>query len=260
MLTSLPVRHLVSRLPRGRVRLIKLLTKYKAKEKTLALIGHLKGVRMCLDMSDLFQAQMAFGIYQVECVDWLKRLTREGDVVLVAGAHIGYMPLALANLGCRVICFEADPSNIQKCKRNLSLNPELPITLIPSALGETDGVLSFWASDVSSHSSFAVEHHRGERVEVAVRRGDAALAEIGVSSIDGILLDVEGWECHALKGLRGVLSKQLRWAVIECAEWALELAGASTAELKAMIDALGLAVLDTADSDLICETYLSLVN
>ncbi len=208
---------------------------------------------MRLDMANPFQAMMAFGTYQPAILRQLQTLARSGETVLVAGAHVGYIPLALASLGCRVICFEADPRNIESCNYNLSLNPQLNVSLIPAGLSDKDRTLPFWVADTDTQSSFAVSHRANRQVQVPVRQGDDAIMELGVESFDGILLDVEGWECHALEGLRQTLSRKLpRWAIIECAAWALEGAGKSPADLTILIESFGWRINIQIAGDLIC--------
>lgn len=251
-LISLPVRNFISRLPRGRGRLAKILAG-KTRREIVQLPGLQAGVKMQLDLGESFQRLMAFGAYQPDLFQTLGKHVRKQDRVLMAGANIGYVPLALANMGCRVVCFEADPRNVEVCRQNLALNPQFDIRLVGAGLSDQAGTLSFWQSDTDSQSSFAVAHHATKQVQVAVRAGDEALRELDIQMLDGIVLDVEGWECHALEGLRQTISSNIpRWAIIECAPWALEGAGKSSVDLHKLIESLGWHVTNPGQEDLVC--------
>jgi hypothetical protein len=101
-------------------------------------------------------------------------------------------------------------------------------------------------------SSFSIPHNSNEKAIVNVRRGDDVLRELGISYLDGLLLDLEGWESHALEGLSETLKTPPRWAIIECFEVALENAGSSRQALLSQIEAIGLRVDKAIDGDLIC--------
>lgn len=74
-----------------------------------------------------------------------------------------------------------------------------------------------------------------------------------MSEIDGLVLDVEGWELKALTGLANTLArKRPRWAVIECADWALRGAGTSEQALRGHIADVGWTICDQIGDDLIC--------
>jgi FkbM family methyltransferase len=253
ILSSVLVRRLISNLSRGGPRLTKMLTQKFPEKRVFELTKPLQGVQMQFDTSDIFEAQMAFGTYQPRLLTEIKRLSRPGDQVIMAGAALGYVPLALANLGCKVIAMEADPRNYEKCRDNIALNKNLEVVLFGEGLSDVNATELIWLSDVGTHSSFAAQHHATTQGEAKVRRGDDVLQELRVSEIDGIVLDVEGWEIHALEGLRETFTKKLpRWAIIECADWALQAAGKSEAELRELIGSFGWKVTEEIGSDLVC--------
>ena len=250
MSSSKLVRRFVSRLPRGKGIAGRLISRH-GRTDTFEMIGPLEGLRMQLDTADQFQALMSCGAYQGDLVAELQRTVKPNDVILTAGAHVGYMMLAMARMGGRVIGFECDPNLADLCQRNLDLN-SLNTTLIRAGLGSEDTDLEMNISEHPGQSSFGVAHYSESKATVKVRRGDNVLKELGLERLDGLLIDVEGWECHLLRGLSETLAKQTpRWAVIECADWALDQAGSSVAELRSMIRDIGWETTEMG-SDLIC--------
>jgi FkbM family methyltransferase len=250
LLSNSVFRQYVSRLPRGRQRAARWLMHDSAPQ--VFLIPH-HGYQMYLDPRDPFQREMACGVYHPELMSALADLVKPGDNILNAGAHVGYLLLWLAQLGGRVIGFEADRRTAEVCEKNIALNPKLHCTLVPMGLGAEDGTLQLWVSDLPSNSSFAYPHLADANVAVRVRKGDEVLHEFGVDHLDGLVLDLEGWEMSALEGMRTTLEYQPpRWAVIECADWALQCAGSSENALRATIASLGLEVVKELGGDLIC--------
>jgi FkbM family methyltransferase len=220
-----------------------LISRHYPKEQVFELVGRLQHA-MYLDTADPFQADIAFGAYQPELLKAIFRLARPGDVVLTAGAHLGYVALAISRAvgpQGRVLAFEAEPGMAEKCARNLALNQvEGMIDLYPCALGSANAELEMSISSTAGQSSFAIGHHRIGGARVAVRKGDEVMAELGITEIDGMVLDVEGWEMEILAGLGKTLANHLpRWAIVECWDVALKAAGSSAAELVQELNKLG---------------------
>lgn len=242
------LRSLVQFLPRGQNRVAHLITR---RSGTFEMVGPLSGLQMNLDTSDQFQAEMACGVYQSELVKELQSLINPGDVVLTAGTHLGYMMLAMARMGATVIGCECDPNLIELCQANLDLNDE-DVRLLPVGLGSRDEKLEMNISVHAGQSSFSIAHYSTEKRTVKIRRGDDLLRELGIDQIDGLLLDVEGWECEVLSGLNETLVKTPRWAVIECFEVALRDAGNSGEQLRSQIKAIGWRIEKEIGADLFC--------
>lgn len=246
-----PVRQLISHLPRGQGMAGRFISRHLPSAEVFEMIGPLHGLRMHLDTADPLQVQMSCGAYQPELIKELSRMVRPGDVVLTAGAHVGYMMLAMANMGARVIGFECDPRLLEVCQQNLALN-SLNATLVPVGLGSEDSELEMNASSHPGLSSFSIPHYSESKVRVSVRRADDVLREMGLDRLDGLLIDVEGWECHLLAGLRETLLRSRpRWAIVECFEVALREAGSSAGELMEMLQGFGWKVSER-NGDLIC--------
>src|SRR2546429_8940749 len=112
LLTSRTVRRFVASSPRGRSRVARLISRHYPKAKIFSLVGPFAQSSMYLDTSDPFQADMAFGAYQPSAIDAIFRLARPNDVVLTAGAQMGFVALApapAARPGGTGGAFEAEP-------------------------------------------------------------------------------------------------------------------------------------------------------
>jgi FkbM family methyltransferase len=205
-------------------------------------------IRLTVNPRDPFQLEMWLGAYQPHVVAFLRHAIQPGDRVLVAGTHVGYVATLAARLtGPRgvVVTAEPDPSACECAKKNLSLldTRAAPVHLLEAGLSNESATKSLHQSHVLGHSSFAAPHHADGTTSVRVSRGDEWLTGLGIDALDVIVLDVEGWECHALQGLSAVIERSANLkALIEVSEWALRDAGRSVAELFQWLDRAGFEV------------------
>ncbi|MFP5224316.1 MAG: FkbM family methyltransferase, partial [Actinomycetota bacterium] len=103
-------------------------------------------VRMDIDFADRVQRAEAFWAYESGELRALGRLVRPGDIVLDLGGHVGYHALHLARAVGRagkVLTFEPNPANLVQLRRNIALNPELPIQVVAAAAGRAGGTAAF---------------------------------------------------------------------------------------------------------------------
>jgi FkbM family methyltransferase len=158
--------------------------------------------------------------------------------VLCAGLHVGYvagLARVLAGPSGHVYAAEPDVNARTVAGRNLALGDQsrlAPIEIYAGGLSDQPGEIHLHESWRLGHSSFGAHHHHArDRVE-PVTRGDDWLQSLGIRAIDALVLDVEGWEVHALRGLTAVIeaSPKLR-ALVEVSDWALKTAGNTPADL-----------------------------
>ncbi|MDA2895472.1 FkbM family methyltransferase [Mycolicibacterium sp. BiH015] len=124
------------------------------------------------------------------------------DAVLVdVGAHNGTVTALFLDRGWSVIAYEPDPSNREQFLRRIGDNPR--VQLSTAAVSDTaSGSASFFTSSVSTGiSSLAAFHESHEPtavVDVVTLAED--LRARGVSRVDFLKIDIEGFDFFALKG------------------------------------------------------------
>ncbi len=275
------VRTLVSRLPRGRGRTARLLSRIFRRPFVDVVAPYELGVRLTIDPRDAFQMEIWLGAYQPHVVAFLRNAVAPGARVLCAGLHVGYVAALarrLAGPTGLVVAADPDPNAFACAVANLRLGRGdmlAPVHLFAGGLSDRAGELSLYRSSVMGHSSFAAPHHGAEVRTVPLVRGDDWLIALGVPELDVMVLDVEGWEVQVLRGLGGTISRSrnLR-ALVEVSEWALREAGstrhalyeywtergftmrwAREARTGAPLGVSGpaLAELSDVDGDLVCE-------
>lgn len=143
----------------------------------------------------------------------VEKLSHDAQEVLIAGSHIGLMVLharkAMASPTGRVHTFEPIPSLYEIAKKNFALNDQLGTIMIErSALGDTPGTVTMTDDRLRSKiiDPNAPTRHQTEQVSVTTIDDYALKNEI--TYFDFVLLDVEGYEFHALSGMKKLLSKK----------------------------------------------------
>ncbi|OYQ37152.1 hypothetical protein CHU95_02050 [Niveispirillum lacus] len=135
-------------------------------------------------------------------------------VMLDVGAHFGSSSQYFVNRGWRIFCFEPDPANRAKLETRFSGQEGLSIHAV--ALGEAEAAsVPFFTSTestgISSLLAFRDSHTCAEHVPVTTI--DAFTREHGITRVDFLKIDAEGWDFRVLKG---VPWDRLRPDVIEC--------------------------------------------
>lgn len=275
------IRTLASRLPRGRARTARLLSRLLRVPFVDVVAPYDLGVHLTIDPRDAFQVEIWLGAYQPHVVAFLSHAVTPGARVLCAGLHVGYVAALarrLAGPAGLVVAADPDPRAFACAVANLRLGIPgalAPVHLFAGGLSDMPGELRLYQSAVMGHSSFAAPHQGIEVRNAPLVRGDDWLRALGVSSLDVMVLDVEGWELQVLRGLSDVISRSTRLrALVEVSEWALREAGTTRQALYEYwadrgftmrwarqacpgaplgVSGPSLAELSSVDGDLVCE-------
>lgn len=152
------------------------------------------------------------GTYELEFAAAIAREVRHGDVCYDIGGYRGYMAGTMALAGAsKVVVFEPLPENQRALRRLCELNPELPIELLPVAVGNIDGSMRLRIMADSSmgklvSSSFQAEAASIGEMDVDIRRIDTEVEMGKIPPPNLIKVDVEGAEFDVLQGAAGVLT------------------------------------------------------
>lgn len=182
--------------------------------------------------------------WEQESLIWCRRLLRPGMVAVDIGAHIGYYTRIFSRLvgdSGRVLSFEPSSENFPVLSKNLSAGKYRNVTLFNKAVGaeNTTGTL-FVSPGHSNHSLNAgfTESVGQEQVEIVPL--DLVLSQQGISRVDFIKVDVEGFEIHVLNGLMNVVKNSSEiHMLVEYNPAALQSGGFQPVDLLTLIKDLG---------------------
>jgi FkbM family methyltransferase len=144
--------------------------------------------------------------YEPKMQKAFEQIIRPGFVVYDVGSHAGFHALANALLvgpTGRVIAFEPRESNQISIQKQISLNPELPVQVMPWAVSDHDGTAMF---DDSVSSAEGGIRPSGKTV-VQTRTIDSLVAAGTIPAPNFIKIDVEGHERQVLRGASETIAR-----------------------------------------------------
>jgi FkbM family methyltransferase len=208
----------------------------------------IRGARLTVDLRDRKLGRMLYEgrSHEAALADLFECADLEGAVCIDVGANFGLHTLPLSRLvGPRghVYAFEPAPASFSLLAHNLRRNGAVNVTAYREAAGEGagSGRLAFNPRNHGDNRLGAGAPAAWARAEVPVVAIDERLADVAPGRIALVKIDVQGWECHVLRGMRATLARNPQALVaIEVFPAGLREAGASGAELTALIRDLGL--------------------
>jgi FkbM family methyltransferase len=204
------------------------------------------GLRYRLDLSSHVDHRCYFG-YRDEGQEWFFSLLRPHFTVLDIGANIGAVSLNLARR-CpqgRVPAFEPHPDTFERLREHRDLNPGLPIEIIPCGLGRAPGrAVLHEVVDSNPGMNRILRQERADfpRREIRISTLERELSERGITEVDAIKLDVEGYELEVLQGGLELLQRCRPLLFIEVDDDNLREHGGSAAALCDLLRELGYAL------------------
>jgi FkbM family methyltransferase len=179
------------------------------------LVSHLKsnfaevqGSKMLLDPKDQ-RSLSVYGVHEPLETEIVKRLIKQGDIVLDIGANIGYYTLLFAKLvgpQGKVFAFEPAPSNYALLERNVEINGYKNVVLVQKAVSNRTMKVKLYlsASSIGDHRIYQEDGRQFVEVE-AVSLDDFFRYYGG--RIDFIKMDIQGAEFVAFQGMLNLLKK-----------------------------------------------------
>jgi FkbM family methyltransferase len=210
------------------------------------IAGKLHGYTMELDISGWSQRYTYFlgRYYDLPTQQLLQAVLRPGDRVCDIGANIGMISLLAAHLvgpSGRVEAFEPNPACAEKIRQLIAENELGQVHVHVLGLSDEPATLTLSVPLINSgEASFAPPRYPQSelrQVTVDVKRGDDVIDLMRPPAV--IKIDVEGFECRVIDGLRGVLSSAHPLVITEVVAEHLTRGGGSAQGLFERMNALG---------------------
>lgn len=197
-----------------------------------------EGLRYELDISDFMEWMVYFGI-GVEPRSYLLALVKPGMTVFDVGANIGEVSMKIAQAvgpSGKVVSFEPGKATFEKFRKNLSLNNLPNVEPVNLGLGQKEATLHLAVPSGKNHGGARIMP-TGEAIQITTL--DAFVEQNGVSRLDLIKIDVEGFEMNVLQGARTTLEKFRPLLFVEIDETNLSEQNTSAKDLLELLAQFG---------------------
>jgi FkbM family methyltransferase len=179
---------------------------------------------MALPISDItIGKNLGFkGHWNFNEIQKLLQQTTQDDVIYFIGTHVGTLLVPIAKKVKTVVGFEANEDTFWFIKANLCLNKISNATIFNKAVGDGAKKVTFYKNTVNTggskikpiKDSILYNYDNPKQVEVDMVALDPFIAEQSLTPPSGIIMDIEGAEYFALKGMQATLAK-VRFLYVE---------------------------------------------
>lgn len=154
-----------------------------------------------------------YGRYGCDELKRLKSYITLDSRVLIVGAHIGTLAIPISKLCKEVFAIEANPITYNLLTLNITLNSAFNCRAINVAASDKSENINFLLSRVNSGGSKRVPkihnliyyYDNPEKISIKAVSLDQYLKDQNIFDI--IVMDIEGSEWYALRGMQNILSK-----------------------------------------------------
>lgn len=219
------------------------------------------GINYELDLREAIDHAMYFkGSREPGTSQALKKLCREGDVVMDIGANVGSHALPMASYvgeSGRVYAFEPVPWAIAKLRRNITLNRFNNLMLEQIALSDVNDEV-----EMKLRASFKIDAKSGvgengkidedwwsecDLVRVKLSTLDSYVTDHQIHRLDLIKLDVDGFEGKVIRGAMDTLRKFKPYIIMEIAPAWLEMRGDNVRDILQLLETLDYKLYNETD-------------
>ena len=163
--------------------------------------------------TEIFRSFKKFGTYGDEELGLIEKLVTVHSNVLFIGAHVGTLGIPTAHNVNSVCLIEANPTVFQLLEKNILLNNVKNAEVINIAIGEHEGKIDFIQNSQNTGGSkrkpikkqMIYYYDNPDEISIDMTTMDKLNAD--KTMFDLIVMDIEGSEFFALKGMKNSLSK-----------------------------------------------------
>ena len=177
------------------------------------VVARVNDYRMMLDLETpgLSRTLFVYGTREIMDTYVVRKEVRGKMNVLEVGANIVYYAMMEAQqVTGKIYALEPDPRNLELLRKNAELNNCTDkLLLYPYAASDRNGTAQLYLGKRTNVSSLVAQDYNAgaETIEVKCLKLDDFP---DIDQIDFIRMDIEGYECRVLDGMRGYLASHKR--------------------------------------------------
>ena len=202
------------------------------------------GIEYDLNCRELIDYGIFLGGWEADTLDFLRDHVKDGFVTLEVGANVGAHTLIIAKLsGENGVVHAIEPTVFARSKllRNLSLNPEIEKRVHVHDLLISDTVAD--NAELEIRSSWPTKPKMTwqpkEHVSSPVSTIDRLVDDWGLTRLDLLKIDIDGYDYRALCGAKETIEKFRPLMFVELCEWALNENGSSVTDILSFLESFG---------------------
>lgn len=160
------------------------------------------------------------GVWEHHLYFLYSKLIKKTDVILDAGANIGFHSIQFGKLGSKVYSYEPQPSLFNILAANIAIN-DLSEKVFPYRFGLSDKNSTIKFTPLAKCYDQGGFMNYGGRGLTNDEEGEGEIEIVPFNyDVDVIKMDIQGGELYALKGMENILDKCNPWIMIENYTWA----------------------------------------
>jgi FkbM family methyltransferase len=251
--------------------ILSFLTQLTIRDRALKLFAKSQGARLCRVLSGKMRGAVfvnpvgqrspayVLGTFEPWIEAVMRTHVRAGDTVFDVGANVGWHSIGLSRLVGRtglVFAFEPSPNDRTILETNVSANRIDNVTVMPLALAESVGRLSF-ACFTSPGVHHIVREDTPTDATIIVVDGesiDHLVYDVGLPKPSFLKVDVEGGELAVLRGARRLMADSRPTLVVELHR------GKPWEDLLAVVTPLGYRMTELHGDDYLADVLLEPVD
>jgi len=169
-----------------------------------------------LNLNDSSENYLWFGCKPQEIINFLRSNLRPESIFVDCGANIGIwtiIALEFIKTGGAVHSFEPNPNLCERLQKNLDYNNLGEQCSIHEVALSSDSKTEFLYLDDFNHQMGSLRRAKteGNKIKVLTKTLDS----FNLNRIDGMKIDVEGYESQVIKGAIQTISSYKPWLVVE---------------------------------------------
>lgn len=198
----------------------------------------------------------ALGLYEKPETAFFQTVCKPGMTFLDVGANSGYYSawaISLMKGEGQIIALEPDAEARLYLEQTMKANDCGFMSIIPVAASDHEGSASLFRNPYNKGDNRLYANDLcGDETTVQCQTVDALLANLRVSSVDLIKVDVQGFEGHVLRGMIETLRRSPNVTLLmEFWPWGLAQARSDAAEVLATLQALGFTLFELVKGGLL---------